>query len=81
MAGFLSPAESRRMLAKAVMAHAETHYGDEGAAWDVIVECWTLDEITQELGRTRTLKGALKKFTEIAALYGERRREIQAEAW
>jgi hypothetical protein len=28
-----------------VMAYAEAHYNDGG--WDVIVECWTLDDLRQ----------------------------------
>lgn len=34
-------------LAEAVMKHAEAHYEDGG--WDVLVECWTIDEIAARL--------------------------------
>ena len=36
-------------LARLVYAHAEQHYGDKDARWDVIVECMKISEIADIL--------------------------------
>lgn len=36
-------------LAEEVMAHAKAHYGDKGARFDVIVECYEIAYIAREL--------------------------------
>ncbi len=38
-------------LAEAAYAHAEAHYGDKGARFDVIVECMGLQEIAADFER------------------------------
>lgn len=57
-------------LVEAVKAHATDHYNDGG--WDVIVECWTDEELAAQIGRARTIKGALAKFAPLIDVWADR---------
>ncbi len=69
--------ESMKVLVEAVKAHALDHYEEGG--WDYVVECFSDDEIAEDIGQARTVEGAIKKVKWHANLLGERRDEIQAE--
>jgi hypothetical protein len=62
----------REMIAK-VRAHATANYSN---GWDVVVECYTDEQIAEVIGRARTTVGALAKFVPII----EARADRQAEA-
>ena len=64
-------------LVAAVKAHAIENYNKDG--WDYIVECWSDDEIAEEVKACRTEAGAIKKVRATAKLLNERREEVRAE--
>jgi len=64
-------------LVEAVKRHAEANY-DRG--WDVIVECYTDEEIAEVIGRSRKLPAILRKFLQIVDLRQERLQEARAES-
>lgn len=61
---------TKQELVEAVKAHAAEHYNDGG--WDVIVECWEDDQIAEQIGPARTVKGALAKFATVVDLWADR---------
>ncbi len=65
-------------FATQIQDHAKAHYEEDG--WDVLVECWTLKEILQEIQGCRKYETALKRVHKAVKLYDDHRREIQSEA-
>ena len=68
-------------LAKELMAHAEAHYNDGG--WDVIVECWELqqiDEVLAENGAT-TLTEAVAGFAFLVGVWADRQADAMNSAF
>lgn len=63
----------RRELIAAVRAHAVENYHRGG--WDVIVECYDDERIAEVIGRARTVKGALAKFSHIIDVFADRQAE------
>jgi hypothetical protein len=70
---------TKQELVEAVKAHAEAHYEDGG--WDVIVECWSDEEIAQQIGRARTVKGALAAFRYIVSGWADREADARNSAF
>jgi len=73
-------------MVEAVKAHALANYEKDG--WDFLVECWSDDEIAEELAyvsesadihHAKTVAQAIKKIGRIVGLQDERRREVRAE--
>lgn len=62
-----------KALIQAVREHALDHYNDGG--WDVIVECWTDEQIAETIGKARTPKGAIAKFRHVVAIYDDRQQD------
>jgi len=64
-------------LARGVYAHAGGHYNDGG--WDVVVECWTLDEIAEVLIRDKatTSDAALAAFKPLVDVWAERQADAR----
>lgn len=60
------------MLAKALYAHALDHYNDGG--WDVIVECWSLDDIADRLATegATNLAEAIEAFDSLVDVWADR---------
>ena len=69
----------KQELVQAVKAYAHDHYNDGG--WDVIVECWTDDEIAEQIGRTTSLAGALKKFAWLVDVWADRQADAVNSAF
>lgn len=64
-------------LVAAVRRHAEANYTKDG--WDYLVECWSDEEIAEQIGQARTEAGAIRACRKTTKLLDERRREVQAE--
>ena len=66
-------------LAAAVRNHAQDNYEVDG--WDYIVECWESSEIIAELEleKITSESAAIAHFLDIAKIFDERRREVEAE--
>lgn len=44
-------------LIEAVKNHAYANYSKNG--WDVVIECWSEEDIAKAIGKARTSKGAI----------------------
>ena len=65
-------------MVEAVKTHSRENWGKDG--WDYIYECWSREEIHDKLNEAGavTEKQAIRHFKEIAALWDERRREVES---
>jgi len=61
--------ETTATLVEAVKAHALANYGHPTIRWDVLVECWTDDDIAAEIGQARTKAGVIRKITKTVRIY------------
>jgi hypothetical protein len=59
----------------AVRAHALDHYNKGG--WDILVECWSDDEIAECFGDVRDCRGAIRACAKALRSMDEYRRDIQ----
>lgn len=66
-------------IVAAVKAYAQANYAKDG--WDFIAECFTDEEIRQELVGVISKYDAIQIFRRIAKAKNEQRREAQAEAY
>lgn len=73
--------ETTRMneLIQAVKDHAQAHYNDGG--WDVVVECWSDEDIARTIKGARTAKGAVKKVAVIVSVYKDRQADAENSAF
>jgi hypothetical protein len=66
-------------LIAAVREYALANYEKDG--WDYLVECWSDEDIAKEIGKSRTVLGAISKCRRVVKLLDERRQEVRAEIW
>lgn len=68
-------------LSGRLYAHAESHYEDGG--WDVIVECFSLDEIAAQLKEDGavTLEQAIKSFSVQIDVWADRQADARNSAF
>lgn len=64
-------------LVKAVRDHATANYNLGG--WDIIVECWSNEDIAREIGTARTEAAAIRRVAAIAKQLGTQRDEVRSE--
>lgn len=62
-------------LVEAVKAHALESYETDG--WDILVECWDDDDISEIIGNARTVSGAIKRCRSEVRLVNDYRSDIQ----
>ena len=65
-------------LLNQVKSYATQHYAED--AWDIIIECYTDNELAALIGRASTLEGALRKCRAVIAPIAEERAWHRAEA-
>lgn len=69
-------------LATRIANHAQEHYEDGG--WDVIVECWSHQEIVDYLvqyGGIKTFEDALKAFQSVIGVWADQQADARNSAW
>lgn len=71
--------ELTKALVEAVKRHATEHYNDGG--WDVIVECWSDDELAHTIRGAKTVRGALRKVGTIVSVYADRQADAENSAF
>ena len=52
-----------------VKAHAQANY-DKGG-WDVIVECWSDEQIYEATKTCRTISGAVRELSGVVSVYAD----------
>lgn len=70
-----------KQLIEAVKKHAYENY--ENGGWDVIVECWTDDEIEERLieDGAGSVEDAIKSFMVLAEIWAERQADARNSAF
>jgi hypothetical protein len=71
--------EKMRYLIFEVREFAEANYERDG--WDEVVEAWDDDEIAHEIGKARTIAGAVARVGAVVSLRHEHAEEIRATAF
>ena len=68
-------------LIQALKRHAHTHYEDGG--WDVVVECFTNDEIAEVLeeAEAETLNDAIAAFSFMVDVWADRQADAKNSAF
>ncbi len=66
-------------LVAAVKRHALDHYEEDG--WDIVIECWSDNEIAEAIGTARTEAGAVRAVRRAVKPVAEHRDEIQRTAF
>lgn len=56
--------------------HATTHYNEDG--WDILVECWTDNDILDTIGNTNCFETAIITLSDTLSLIDGYRQEIQS---
>ena len=64
-------------LLKAIRQHALENYNHQG--WDYLVECYEDEDILEEIGTAKTLRGAIRKLIPTLRTLDDHRREISTE--
>lgn len=70
---------ARQALIDAVKAHALANYEEGG--WDVVVECYSDEDIDTVIAGARTVAGALRKFSAIIDVYADRQADAVNSAF
>lgn len=67
------------MFADRVMAHAKEHYSEGG--WDVIVECWGNEEITEILIEQGDEENAWRLIESLVDIWSDRQADARNSAF
>lgn len=70
---------NKEEIAKYIYDYAVEHYNDGG--WDVIVECWTLNEIMGRIEDDESQEEALEGFKDLVSVWAERQADAVNSAW
>ena len=70
---------NEKLLFAAVKAHALKNYNHGG--WDIVIECWEIDDYREHIAGETTVAGAIEACRERLAIHDDIRRDIQSEAF
>ena len=70
---------NKEEIAKYIYNYAQEHYNYGG--WDVIVECWSLKEIMDEIQDDDYKEDALKHFESVVDVLAERQADALNSIW
>jgi hypothetical protein len=70
---------NKEEIAKYIYNYAQEHYEDGG--WDVIVECWTVKDIMEQIQDDESQEEALKNFKGLASVWTEHQADAVNSAW
>lgn len=62
-------------LLDSIRQHAITHYEEDG--WDILVECWSDDDILEVIGDSTNFEEAIITLSDTLSTINEYRQEIQ----
>lgn len=68
--------EAMKDLVRAVRAHAEAHYNQNG--WDYLVECWSDEDIAEWVGDAKDETTAILRCADVVGTLDEMRSEVRA---
>ena len=67
------------IFVEAVRQHAIENYNQGG--WDILVECWTNQDIQDRIEGAATAAEAIKLVGKVIGVLADHRAEIEATAW
>jgi predicted RNase H-like HicB family nuclease len=70
---------NKEEIAKYIYKYAQDHYNDGG--WDVIVECWTINDIKNQIEDGESKEDALKHFKSVVAVWADQEADAANSAW
>ena len=70
---------NKEEIAKYIYDYAVEHYNDGG--WNVIVECWTINDIMERIEDGQSKEDALKSFESVVDVWAERQSDAVNSAW
>ena len=68
----------KKELIEAVKKHAVDNYNK---GWDVVVECYTDEEIQEEIEGAETPEQAIKMMGRDVEIYDSHRKEVESTRW
>ena len=74
----MAVSKARQAVIDGVKAHAVANY-DQGG-WDVIVECWSDDQIEEATRGSRTVNGAVKMLSGAVSVWADQEAEARSYA-
>lgn len=66
---------SKLEIAEYIQKYAMAHYNDGG--WDVIVECWELKDILEQIDDGESKEQALQYFKKIVAVWADQQADAR----
>lgn len=70
---------NKEEIAKYIYNYAQEHYEDGG--WDVIVECWTINDIMERIEDGESKEDALKSFESVVGVWADQQADAVNSAW
>ena len=70
---------NKEEIAKYIYNYAQEHYEDGG--WDVIVECWTIEDIMERIEDGESKEDALKSFESVVGVWADQQADAVNSVW
>jgi hypothetical protein len=70
---------NKEEIAKYIYNYAQEHYDDGG--WDVIVECWTMQDIIDHIEDDESKEDALKRVESAVGVWVDRQADAINSVW
>ena len=70
---------NKEEIAKYIYNYAQEHYEDGG--WDVIVECWTIEDIMERIEDGESKEDALKSFESVVGVWADQQADAANSVW
>ena len=70
---------NKEEIAKYIYNYAQEHYEDGG--WDVIVECWTINDIMERIEDGESKEDALKSFESVVGVWADQQADAINSVW
>ena len=70
---------NKEQIAQYIYNYAQEHYEDGG--WDVIVECWTIKTIMDDIEDGESKEDVLKRFKSIVGVWADQQADAVNSVW
>jgi hypothetical protein len=70
---------NKEEIAKYIYNYAQEHYDDGG--WDVIVECWTIQDIIDHIEDDESKEDALKRVESAVGVWADQQADAVNSVW
>ena len=75
-------ATTRRPTIEKMVLSVRVHaIANGGKGWDYVSECWTKEDIAEEVKNCRSVAGAIKKVGKACAPLAAYEKEVRSEVW